>query len=85
MKTIDTTGSCPYCGKRFDHTSDVESEHVPEPGNITICVGCAGILVFGNNMEIQKPTPDQLEELKSHPAVKRMQSAVLLSRGPGKN
>jgi hypothetical protein len=85
MKTIEVSGSCPYCGKKFDLTSDLEGENTPEPGNITICLGCAGVLIFGDNMEPKKPDPEELKEFLKIPEVNRIRKAVLLHREPGQN
>jgi hypothetical protein len=43
--SIDT--SCPGCGKRW---LKGETELLPEPGDVTICVGCGRVLRFRRGM-----------------------------------
>jgi hypothetical protein len=43
--SIDT--SCPGCGKRW---LKGETELLPEPGDVTLCVGCGRVLRFRRGM-----------------------------------
>ncbi len=59
MKTTRLPESlCPYCGQRFDAATAADpnkSDAVPEPGDITVCIGCASILVFNKNLTVSVP------------------------------
>lgn len=55
--------SCPACGARIDGTTGIgstEAEDVPGPGDVTVCICCATVLTFGEQMEL---TPAVLSEL----------------------
>jgi hypothetical protein len=60
---------CPYCNHVLDAHGVAFSEQPldgkvqAEPGDLTVCFYCAQILVFHNNLTVQKPNPGQLEML----------------------
>src|SRR4051812_16227606 len=58
---------CPNCGHVLDAATS-ESALPPEPGDITVCVGCSTILVFEDGMKLALPSPALLDELiAGHP------------------
>jgi hypothetical protein len=32
---------CPSCFHKLDATTSMEGEHAPQPGDFTVCIGCA--------------------------------------------
>ncbi len=44
---------CPLCGITLDMATSVEGEHIPNPGDYSICIGCVGWLKYGSDMELQ--------------------------------
>lgn len=42
---------CPYCDKEHDGASSPEGA-TPNPGDYCICIWCASMLKFGDNMEL---------------------------------
>lgn len=44
--------SCPNCGKNLDQTTCLADRETPEPGDLTICIGCAEVLEFGPDMAL---------------------------------
>ena len=51
---------CPACGYVFELASTVSGEEVkPQPGDVTICFGCADVLVFGPDMLTRAITADE--------------------------
>lgn len=53
---------CPHCAYEPDsHTQiRVEDPGVPEDGDISLCINCAGISVFNGN-DLRPPTEDEYE------------------------
>lgn len=37
---------CPKCGKVMDRATGVGHDRRPKPGDLTICIGCAAVLIF---------------------------------------
>ena len=60
---------CPYCGFEGDGVEEFNREdRKPKPGDISVCISCAGIQVFGEEMELLKISKERLTELKEkHP------------------
>lgn len=62
---------CPHC----EH--EVDGEHTPvneaaidhpgkEPGDVTICSGCAGVAIFDDDLMLRKATADEVEGFKDN-------------------
>ena len=61
-----TESKCPECGKRLDGCSGVNHNRQPKVGDVTICIKCTEIAVFGNNLKLRKPTKKEMEEFKKN-------------------
>jgi hypothetical protein len=63
--TITTTRlpptSCPYCDGLLDAASAFESSAKPKPGNLTVCIYCAKVVVFAEGLGLRRPEPGELE------------------------
>ena len=65
MTEIPTPASyCPGCNYRFDRaTSTFDDQVRPKPGDITICIKCATVLIFNGDMSARLATDGDLREL----------------------
>ena len=52
---------CPKCGALIDACTDAYGDAVPVAGDFTVCIYCAQILRFADDMEIYMPTADELK------------------------
>lgn len=44
---------CPKCGYTLDAATKVEgTKGAPEPGDLTVCLGCASVLQFGPELKL---------------------------------
>lgn len=65
--TDDTTrldpDTCPHCGELLDAAtpSPLNRDAKPRKGDVSICLTCAGPLVFGDDLKVRKP--DAFEDL----------------------
>jgi len=57
--------NCPKCGyKNMDTATDVEGTAVaPKPGDVSICWGCGGLLVFDEGMRMYAPSRAELDRI----------------------
>lgn len=61
---LDARGSplpvtpCPNCGKRLSAATDPRGVARPSVGDYTVCIGCASVFVFGDDMSLVPP-PDE--------------------------
>jgi hypothetical protein len=62
MKT--GTASCPGCGTRLDHAIRVTSSRPVTSGTFSLCVICAELLIYDENLCIRRPTSGEMERLK---------------------
>jgi hypothetical protein len=76
---------CPHCGRAVDAASiDDGSGEPPGPGDVSICLGCGKIMLFGPApaLELRKLTDPETVRLMLSPewaSVLRMQRAVCVS------
>lgn len=69
--------SCPMCGAHLDAHTDALNPLDPDPvpGDVSVCFYCAGILKFGDDLRLRRPTVDELVALPWD--VWRVQAAAL--------
>jgi hypothetical protein len=44
---------CPRCFKLLDAISCQDGEHMPKPGDHTVCIGCASVLRWNDAMQFE--------------------------------
>jgi hypothetical protein len=76
---------CPFCNHYIDTASQVDSSDAssktPTNGSLNICLYCANISIFNENLKLEKIAPEQLEtilaedsDLKAY--VKKLQTQI---------
>lgn len=85
MNPIEISTSCPYCTKSLDLTEDLIGMNIPKPGDVSICIGCADILLFDESMQMRKPTEEEKKELDKNQAIQKIRVYVLELRLPKNN
>ncbi len=66
--------NCPYCDKHLDSASSLEDATlIPTAGDVSVCIGCAEVVVFAENGGLRKPTS---EESNEHSEDKDLQTAL---------
>jgi hypothetical protein len=71
---------CLSCGRLVDAASDVEGKSVPKPGDVTICIGCAHVMVFTEDLKLREPTAQEAEEIAEDDKVARARWAIMTMR-----
>ena len=57
---------CPNCGRVCKGvTASVGVRDAPDPGDATVCAGCAWMLTFGDDLSLRVPTAEQFVNLLS--------------------
>lgn len=54
---------CPYCGLHANTATDVTGTRGPKPGNYTICLKCAGLSIFKEDLSLREAEEEDLELL----------------------
>jgi hypothetical protein len=68
MSTDVPACQCPHCFYMFDRASDLAGEAVPVPGNWTICINCASVLRFKEDMTVRAIDEMERAQLEASPA-----------------
>lgn len=56
--------NCPHCGKLINRATSVEEVGaIPNPGDISICIKCAGINKYGQDMALEKLSHEEFIDL----------------------
>ena len=67
---------CPWCGHKLDAAmagDPATPDAVPKPGDVSVCISCAQILVFTDELTLRASMPGEIEIT---PALRRVQQAV---------
>jgi hypothetical protein len=51
---------CPYCGHKLNAAGLPSGDAAPAPGDYSVCIACAGVLIFGDDLALRKPEPGEL-------------------------
>ncbi len=69
--------ACPACRRRTDAATSVCGDHRPAPGDVTVCIGCATLLVFGQDLRPRWPTEEERDKMQGDPRIRRVVEAVI--------
>jgi hypothetical protein len=68
--------NCPWCGHRLDvamAANPKEPDAAPAPGDASVCICCAQILVFADDLTLRASMPGEIELT---PELRRAQEVV---------
>lgn len=56
--------NCPHCGHHVDAATDpFDPTNTPYPGDITVCLYCAGICVYTDSMALRSITRTDMDNI----------------------
>jgi hypothetical protein len=68
--------ACLACGKIVNAATSVgEADHWPEPGAITICIGCGHLMAFDDNLCLRELTSQEMYDIAGDRRVLAIQRA----------
>ena len=56
---------CPRCGRLANAAMEVGGERAPNPGDLGVCINCAGVNRYNADLLLVPLTPAEWEELPS--------------------
>lgn len=75
---------CPWCGIKLNgaYQDGLKKDEAiaPNPGDVTVCIGCCEIIVFGKAYELLKPDYAAYREASKDKGVMMARAAVLSGR-----
>lgn len=63
LTTLMDECNCPQCGYHLDAATGINGDTIPESGDISICVNCAAILEFTEDLTLQILSKEELRKL----------------------
>jgi hypothetical protein len=54
---------CPVCDLKMDTATAVRHDSSPQPGALTVCIGCGSFLKFGETLELELLPAEEFREL----------------------
>jgi hypothetical protein len=76
LSTQTSKDQCPFCGYKVDHASSLDGKHRPSEGDISLCLSCAQILIFDEDLKLREPTPEEYKEASAMEGVKKAQRVI---------
>jgi hypothetical protein len=73
---------CPHCGYKFDAVTNMDGDTGPKPGDWTLCLRCAGPMMFDAALRPAMPEAGHYEALRQnapdlHRQLERHRAAIL--------
>lgn len=62
-------GLCPYCEYKLDAATGANTDALPEEGDWTVCIDCAGLLLFDKELKLRCPTPMEKKHMEQDPEI----------------
>lgn len=83
MTDMKIRAHCPMCGYEVDDASGVgeAKDDRPEPGNVAICIRCAGVGVYfvqsDNTLGLRPPTAEQTLEFADDEEINKVRAVII--------
>ena len=68
--------TCVECGYRPDYADSAYGSALPEPGDVSLCMKCAHVTIFTEDMSVREPTTTELREITNAPHVQKVIAAI---------
>lgn len=69
--------ACPYCGGKIEAHTGIGRAVEPKPGDVSICFGCAGVLVFDVELRPRLPTIAETARFDADERVQHARRALI--------
>ena len=68
---------CLYCGHDLNQVASLyEEEEQPQAGDLTVCIRCANVLVFKDDLFLRKPTKKESLLFNNDRDIKKVKEAI---------
>lgn len=54
---------CPWCRTKLDAASDPVGDATPKPGDLSVCINCAAMLTFGDDLKLRALSAKEIAAL----------------------
>jgi len=63
------SNDCPNCKKALDAAQHLSGDDRPSDGDLTVCLYCGHLMVFGPNLSLRELTSDEMRDAAGNPEV----------------
>lgn len=68
---------CTECGYTLNaHTSADQSDIIPEAGDVSVCLSCSKIMIYGNGLVLREPTSEEKVKLSNDETLQKVVAAI---------
>lgn len=67
---------CPTCEHVLEAATGITTDDAPKPGDVTLCIYCAAILVFTDDLRVRLPKEEESNEFANDPRLMHTQQTV---------
>jgi hypothetical protein len=71
---------CPDCGHPADSATGVGTDDRPKAGDFSVCIRCAHLYIFADDLTVRTPTGDEIESMPSHVRFKIEHAQAMIRR-----
>jgi hypothetical protein len=70
---------CPCCGHKVDSAMETvgNTHEGPKSGDWSVCIRCAGISVYGDDMQLRLPSDEETGRIKDYPNLEVLRGHVM--------
>jgi len=70
--------NCPKCSKFINAATAVEGDSRPEPGDVTVCIGCSGMLQYDSNMKLKELSLQELASMDDEARTELLKAVAIV-------
>lgn len=68
---------CPHCSTVHPLHTGINTREAPMPGDISVCIECAGVSLWNALGGLRKPTEEERIELEKDVTLTRLRAAII--------
>ena len=67
---------CLECHAVIDMAGGIRTEDAPSPGDISLCLYCGHVMIYGENLGLREPTDSEIVEIADNPELVLASNAI---------
>jgi hypothetical protein len=76
----DRLSRCPYCARPYNRHRTIEGQGAPEPGDVSICIGCGEVCIFNESLRLRRPTQAERRDALADRNVTQLRRRVMIGQ-----
>lgn len=72
--------TCSICHHQLDGATQINGINKPKPGDVSLCIECGNIAIFGNDLELRQPTSEENQVLQKDHIIISAQAIIFATK-----